>query len=713
MVFIYIFIALIACALIWMIIDVIIALGKKPIPDLPKTFLSPNGLSLVYYYLTEPDKISEDVVIDEKYIVDSLEPSIKYINERYDCADFRCQLLFRIYKDCSEQLSDGIKDLIKKTFLDFKYNMDEPGEDSMCFWSENHQILFAVSEYLAGQQWSDEIFTNSGLSGKQHMDKALKIINHWMEQKFLYGFFEWYSNNYYAENIAPMANYIEYSQDAESVNRMKIVFDLLWFDVASHSVNNTFVAVSSRMYGDNKSNDMFGNRIRSGMAAIWGKADTQSLVNTKTEIEKQIAEGSDDVATTIKLVGVDSQMMQNFIAMYKKGLYIIPGAVYDTALDKETTIIKSSSGLYVSELKEKGLVGQKDYQIMAQTASESFTNPEVIENTLKFLSRNKMYRNIFLNPFRFINIKLLRLLRVPAFLSRKFELMPNGVALQRGNVYCYRNAHYTLTTAIKHGVDMCGAQGHIWTANLARDMAVYTTHPARDDNTETKHAASPGYWVGNGRQPMSVQHKNINITIYRIPKKKRLGEFFLSDITHAYMPKEKFDEFSLEGNYVFGRKGKVLLAMIASGELTYRPYDAYSAALLCQHDKQVEKIDGIQLGNEFDLVLQSGQYHSYITELSDTDTETFEQFCQRIKTNKVSMNCGKVNYISKTEEIAVAYDGLFEVGGEAQETQYKRFESKYAVTERQAETITLSCGEKKWLLDYKNNIRKEIKTEKL
>lgn len=711
MLFLYIIIALAALAFVWIIIDIVIALGKKPIPDLPTEFLSPSGLSLVYHYLTEPDKIPEGTVVDEEYILESLAPSIKYINGRYDCADFRCQLLFRLYRDCGEALSERVKSLIKKTFIDFKYNMDEPGEDSMCFWSENHQLLFAVSEYLAGQQWSDEVFTNSGMTGAQHMQKALKIINYWMEQKYLYGFYEWYSNNYYAENIAPMANYIEYSQDAESVNRMKIILDLLWFDVATHSVNNTYVPVSSRMYGDNKSSDTYGNRIRSAMAAIWGHTDTQTLVNARSEIEKRIAEGCDDVETTIKLVGVDAQILQNFIAMYKKGFYKLPDAVYDTALDKEPTIIKASSGLNVSELKEFGLIGQDYNSIMAQMGNESFTNPEVIENTLKFLSRNKMFRNIFVNPFRFINIKLLRLLRVPELLSKKFELMPNGVALQRGNVYCYRNAHYTLTTAIKHGVDMCGAQGHIWTANLAPDLAVYTTNPARDDASEKKHAASPGYWVGNGRQPMSVQHKNINITIYKIPQKKRLAEFFISDITHAYMPKEKFDEFSLEGNYVFGRKGKTLLAMIASGELSYRPYDAYAAALLCQHDRLVEKINGIQLGNEFDLVLHGGEYHSYVTELSDTDTETFEQFCNRIRSNKVSINSDKVTYISKREEIDVAYDGLFEVDGEAQNTQYKRFESKYSLTERQAETMTLRCGGKNWFVDYKNNIRKEINLE--
>ncbi|MGI6523488.1 MAG: hypothetical protein ACOX2Y_06415 [Christensenellales bacterium] len=352
MLFLYIFLGLLGVCLIWTIIEIVISLSQKPIPDMPKEFLSPCGLSLVYYYLTNPDKIPEGLVVDEDYIFKSLQPTIDFINGRYDCADFRCQLLFRLYKDCD--LPERVKTVIKKTFIDFKYHMDEPGEDSMCYWSENHQILFAVSEYLAGQEWQDEVFTNSGMTGREHMQKALKIINIWMEQKFKYGFFEWLSNNYYAENIAPMSNYIEYSLDKESVHRMKIIFDLLWFDVASHAVNNTFVAVSSRMYGDNKSSDIYGNRIKAAMDTIWGTMDTQSLVNAQSPIERQILSGACDVETTVKLVGVDAQMMQNFIAMYKKGFYKVPEVIYNIAKDQEEgVLLKSLQDLILKSLFSK------------------------------------------------------------------------------------------------------------------------------------------------------------------------------------------------------------------------------------------------------------------------------------------------------------------------------------------------------------------------
>ena len=67
--------------------------------------------------------------------------------------------------------------------------MDEPGEDSMCYWSENHQILFAASEYLMGQMFPDEVFTNSGITGAQHMEKARVRILDWLEMRWKYGFY--------------------------------------------------------------------------------------------------------------------------------------------------------------------------------------------------------------------------------------------------------------------------------------------------------------------------------------------------------------------------------------------------------------------------------------------------------------------------------------------------------------------------------------------
>ena len=140
------------------------------------------------------------------------------------------------YLENEERLTEFNKNEIRDCLTGLKYWLtDYDGrQDSMCFWSENHQILFAVTEYLTGNEWPDVYFAD-GRKGSSHVESAKERINAWMEQRFYYGFNEYYSNNYYIEDIAPMANFIEFAVDEDMVNRMKIIMDLLWYDVASQS----------------------------------------------------------------------------------------------------------------------------------------------------------------------------------------------------------------------------------------------------------------------------------------------------------------------------------------------------------------------------------------------------------------------------------------------------------------------------------------------
>ncbi|MEI6580407.1 MAG: hypothetical protein WCN92_13225, partial [Eubacteriales bacterium] len=373
--------------------------------------------------------------------------------------------------------------------------------------------------------------------------------------------------------------------------------------------------------------------------------------------------------------------------------------------DRIPAVIKASSGLSVDDMEEEGLIGQEVGQIMAQLGAETFTNHKVIENTLKYIAKNKMFCNTFVNPFKYMDIKLLRYLKMPETLSKKFTLMTNGIPLSRGNVYFYRTPYYSLSTAVAQNVDAYGAQGHIWTANIAPDLTLYTTQASRDDYNDAKHGESPGYWVGNGRQPMSSQDESVNITVYKIPKKKRLLEFRIADISHAYVPKSKYDRLEINGNLLFGQKGNVLVAMIANGTLEYRPYEQKGANALRYEKPAGSAEDG--KGCEFDLVRHGGEYHTYITELSDIDTESFDAFKERITKNAVNFNGGKVEYNSKGKTYSVGYDKSFLIDSKAQPLEYERFDSRYSITKRKAGQIIINYDNEKLVLDLKN-IKREF-----
>lgn len=669
----YIFLAVVAFFALVTVLELVCLVRMKPLPDLPdktdadKYSLNIDGKSFEDLYLFLSENQAEPSFSEDE-IYSLLEKQTEYMNKRFDCADFRAQMLFKIYKDC--KLSEKCRELIKKAFLNFKYFIDEPGDDSMCYWSENHQILFAVSEYLAGQEWQDEVFTNNGLSGREHMEKAKVRIDAWMKQRFDYGFSEYLSNNYLAEDIAPMANFIVYADDKKRVEQMKIIMDILWLDVSLNSVNNRFVAVSSRMYGNNKAANCIGNSIQSAMNVLWGNISENKKPN---------------------------YIVLCFTDAVEKGFYTLPEAIKDIALSDETFVSKMSCGLSADDMVCENLIGQNDACIMAQTGAETFTNYQVINNTLDYLRKNKLFKNKFLAYFRFLNLTVFKCVDWQKF-ACKHEIMPHGIALGRGNVYTFRNAFYSMSTDICKDVGVCGAQDHVWTANIAEDLTLFTTHPAGNGNG--KYGASPGYWVGNGRRPMSVQNENVNVTIYKIPVKKRLGESDVAAMTHAYMPKDFYDKFELCGNTVFACKNGVYVAFISNGELEFRLFDNNSANGVLKGRKFP---DGIEFNGEFDLCRYGDGYHIYITELSDSEKETFAEFKDRIKKNTVVFdNRGSVEYITDSGILNVSYSGEFSVNGKPAVKEFARYDSKFCKAERKSDSITVDSGKNRIVLEFEN-----------
>ena len=653
--------------------EVLRLIGMKPLPDLPdkadadKYSLNINGKSFEDLYLFLCKK-QADPSFSEEEIYSLLKKQTDYMDKRYDCADFRAQMLFKIYKDC--ELNENCRELIKNAFLNFKYFIDEPGDDSMCYWSENHQILFAVSEYLAGQEWQDEVFTNNGLTGREHMEKAEIRIDAWMRQRFDYGFSEYLSNNYLAEDIAPMANFIVYANDKKRVEQMKIIMDILWLDVALNSINNRFVAVSSRMYGNNKAANCIGNSIQSAMNVLWGEVSENKKPN---------------------------YIVLCFTDAVEKGFYTLPEAIKDIALSKETFVSKMGCGLSPDDMVCEKLIGQSDACIMAQTGAETFTNHQVVNNTLAYLKKNKLYKNKFLAYFRFLNLTVLKCVNWQKF-AGKHDIMPHGIALGRGNIYTFRNAFYSMSTDICKDVGVCGAQDHVWTANIAEDLTLFTTHPAGNGNG--RYGASPGYWVGNGRRPMSIQNENVNVTIYKIPEKKCFGESDIAAMTHAYMPKDFYDKFEICGNTVFACKNGVYVALISNGKLEFRPFDRNSANGVLKGRKFP---NGNELDSEFDLCRYGDGYHIYITELSDLEKETFAEFKDRIKKNTVTFgNEGNVEYVTDSGALSVSYDGEYYVNGLRGEKEFARYDSKFCKSKRKSDSIDVNSGKNRLTLNFES-----------
>ncbi|MEI6678138.1 MAG: hypothetical protein WCL21_06000, partial [Mariniphaga sp.] len=207
----YLFLLIGIVSLVSVVIDLYRLSTYKALPQRPEKKIQTDQ-NQVYYDLSNGSSTIE---------WSRLDGTLEYTDGQYDCSDFNLVNLLRIVYEYDGQIPAATKNKIEKTLLNFRYWWDEPGENSMCYWSENHQVLFASAEYLAGQKYPDKLFPKSGLTGKQHQAKARKRILDWMEMRWNYGFTEFYSSVYYKEDIGGMINLIDFADD-EISKKMQI-----------------------------------------------------------------------------------------------------------------------------------------------------------------------------------------------------------------------------------------------------------------------------------------------------------------------------------------------------------------------------------------------------------------------------------------------------------------------------------------------------------
>ena len=126
-----------------------------------------------------------------------LERTIDFIINREDCSDFWMVPLLWIWRDYRDQLPEDLRRTVKDAILGYRYWVDEPGNDAMWFWSENHVLCFHVAQHVAGRLFPDELFTNSGRDGSDQEREGAEKLARWFASIEREGLAEWNSSAYY------------------------------------------------------------------------------------------------------------------------------------------------------------------------------------------------------------------------------------------------------------------------------------------------------------------------------------------------------------------------------------------------------------------------------------------------------------------------------------------------------------------------------------
>jgi len=135
---------------------------------------------------------------------------------------------------------------LRKCALGFRYWIDEPGQTSANYLTENHRFAFHASEILAGQLYPNDIFTNNGKSGDWHKQHGEQLALEWIYKRGQYGFEEWDANGYLCADVVLLTHLADLSQDPKVKAMARAVTDKIFLSVAINSFKGCFGSTHGR-----------------------------------------------------------------------------------------------------------------------------------------------------------------------------------------------------------------------------------------------------------------------------------------------------------------------------------------------------------------------------------------------------------------------------------------------------------------------------------
>ena len=625
--------------------------------------------------------------------VDTFATSFARIDDWQDTRDFDLMYLHWVLALGSgdtpmTRLSPDVIDAIGRRIVANRYRYDDPLPDGridhLWFWSENHQIINLVLEYLGGQRFPDEVFTVTGMTGAEHMQRASPDILEWIRERGQLGFFEWHSNVYMLKNVTPLHLLAEHADDPEMVVAAAIALDLCVLDMAAHLQNGCYTAPRGRTYKKDKMSsldeDTFG---------------TAKFLFDDTTAEYQTT--SDNGAT--------------YLSAGKR--YRPPQLLVDIAVDDAESVVRERHGVFLdtdAPLEDAPVAPYgKDF---ADPANLTFWWGlgglglwQLARTGLQQATEHRLW-----DTDLFEQVKLMAAIndndpeKVRTWLHQ-FDAIVNFGFLGEANTYAYRHPKVSLASVLDHRFGEMRDQVQAWQAAIDEHAMVFTTHPLTPpaDSDDWSDDPDPGYWTGEASMPRSAQFRRTAVHIYQPAWDETTDAtlwsvFPYQPFTHAFVPQERFDEVRQVGNWTLMTKAGGHIALWSWRTPTFRATGPGEATGDFTHP--------------FDLVAEGGADNVWIVEVgNDEDDGDFDTFVAAITAGEPDVVRGDAGFeVGWTSPSAGAIEfsstGAFVVDGSEQPIGgHPRHESPWGTVEHESLVYELTNGTHEWSVDFADGSR--------
>jgi len=475
------------------------------------------------------------VPLSEQYAQWSIPPAawdakLERVRQLRDTADFDvlemlAVLLHPQTRDRGETLIPSVlMDQIESALLQFKYYYTDPAPqnktDGMWYWTENHVVCFAVSEYLVGRLYPDSVFDVTGWTGIRHAVRAAGRLDAWLTHRSRFGFSEFHSDVYYMKDMqallllahhagsnttfadgggansnddddddsnddeVPPTYYQSIGQDL--ARRAEMILDILFLDLALHTkltdgADPMFGSTHGRSYPKDKVAP--GRQDTFEVAAILfgdGYGHSPSLSPTKTNFTYRPVWGGNGAF----LVASD---------------YVLPDVIREIARDASPMVDRERMGVPISIEPPPSAVAASPLLPYGLSYSDldlwwgmnAMTAWPLLPSTINTANEHDLWDGQFRSLGLGTSSAALSFLKgigstgAEAYKGLLFQIyltawpVFNMAVLNQANTYTYRTEHYMLSTVQDYNPGLRSNQIHTWQATLSGTAIVFTTHPAR------------------------------------------------------------------------------------------------------------------------------------------------------------------------------------------------------------------------------------------
>lgn len=384
-----------------------------------------------------------------------------------------------------------------------------PNELKRVYWSENHIIMWTSSAYLLEQKYN--VVVNPD---------AKKLVEHWLDLKINYGFYEYFSSVYLPFTLSAVLNLVDFAEDPVIQQKAVLVANRLLKEVLMVSNNKGIYYQSSGRTsyapGDlNVFQSPYKSSIHSLIYMLTGFGETPNNANAAAFL----------ATSTLNVKDIVESWKSKQDTIYSFGHTLAEGFAINSVLSpKNKTIFQWSSGAYF--------------------------DPAVATQTFTLLKDYNLWDHKEFVDFKIFKDVPIQLIPTAAQIGASISTSSVNT---KAKIALFKNKSISLHSNQNFFKGKAGFQQVIWQAT-AGILPVYTKSGGPTDFIGGQKLTS------NSTLPYIEQKSNVALIMYRANKDLALYGFPIHDVGLKFLV-DKYNEVDFFGKWIVGREGDGYIAV--------------------------------------------------------------------------------------------------------------------------------------------------------